>query len=131
MSCAKIKSSKYKLCASDLKNRIIVQYPSSISSNSPGVNGLSTFIDILNPWCKIVTTNGQQISIGQVNTSASSTIDFYIRYDAALDLDREIWVLYNNKRYEIIAPENIDERNLTIRLGAVLKGPSSVEANQR
>lgn len=131
MSCYRIQSSNYKLCASDLKNKIKIQYPSSTVSNAPGVNGLSTFTDVVEVWSKVVTSVGQELSVDQVNTSSSSNIDFYIRYTSSVDLDRELWVLYDSKRYKIISPENIDEKNKTIRLGAILRGQSTVEANQR
>jgi len=131
MACKTIGYKKWKLCTSNLKNKIVIQYPASISLNSPDSNVGSSFIEVFTAWSMVKTRPSRDGFFDQVNLANSLNIDFYIRYTTQLDIDREIWVLFNDRRYKVEIIENIEELNKTYRLGAVVKGPQSIAANQR
>ena len=62
--------------------------------------------------------------------STVSSFRIFISFTKSVDLSRTIWVKYNNRRFKIANPENIDEDNLYLRLRAIERGTVLQEANK-
>lgn len=134
MACKKIQHNNYKVCSSNLRSKIEIQFPVSVEASNPDSTAESVFKEIKKTVYAMIKTStrlGGVEGFGGTNISQSVNLDFYIRYDASIDLEKQIWVLFNNVRYKIVVTENIDHRNKTIRLGAVQRGNKSLAANQR
>lgn len=130
MVCSTIKPNINKICEANFNRKIKIQFTSSAANNSPDVNAGTTFKDLKTVWAMIKTKVTGQF-IDNINTERSSTIDFYIRWTASIDFEKEIWVEYNSKRYKIETIDNIDEQNKTVKLSAIERGKKSIQANQR
>jgi len=65
-----------------------------------------------------------------VNVSNTITIDFYIRYNSAIDISQQLFVLLDNKRYKIELVDDIDKDNKITRLRAKELGLSTLQANK-
>lgn len=129
MTCKRITKQANKICIGNLDKKIKVQISSFIDSNAPGQESGIGFTDILETWAMIKTfkTNDQQDG---VNVSQSITHQFIFRY-TAINLDREIFVEYNSKKFRIDSVENIDEENKYYRLTSIERGDQSKNANLR
>ena len=130
MSCKKrVFFKKAKICTKDLDKRITLVYPFNTGTSDLNVNTLRSFKKIGDFWAAIKTTAGAQF-FDEVNLQEGITTDFYIRFTKSVDLSKTIWVIYNNRRFKIVNPENINEDNLWIKLRAVERGTVLVEANK-
>jgi SPP1 family predicted phage head-tail adaptor len=130
MSCKKrIRFQKAKICTKDLDKRITLEYPFNIGTSNFDINTDRSFKKIGDFWAAIKTTAGSQF-FDEVNLQEGITTDFYIRFTKSVDLSRTIWVIYNNRRFKIVNPENINEDNLWIKLRAVERGTVLKEANK-
>ncbi len=130
MSCKKrIFFKKAKICTKDLNKRITLQYPFTTGTSNFDVNTDRSFKDILDCWAAVKTTAGAQF-FDEVNLQEGITTRFYIRFTKSVDLGRQIWVKFNNRRFKIVNPENINEDNLWIKLVAVERGTVLKEANK-
>jgi SPP1 family predicted phage head-tail adaptor len=107
-----------------------VQFTYSVANNKKGVNAGTAFSDVRTVWA-LVKTNGTSQFVNGVNVEISRNIDFYIKYTTSIDFEKEIWVEFQNNRYEITDVENIDKMNELVRLGSVERGNKSIPANQR
>jgi SPP1 family predicted phage head-tail adaptor len=130
MTCKTIKPNISKICEGDFNRKIKIQYTASIANNKPNTNAGTSFKDLKEVWA-MVKTNINADFVQNVNVERTLNIDFYIRYTASIDFERELWVEFNNNRYKVGSVDNIDKRNELIRLRASERGKKTVQANQR
>lgn len=130
MKCGSIKRNINKVCAGDFRDRINIQTTSITPNNSP--NGLSSvgFETIATMWA-LVKTNASREFIDGVNIQNGLNTDFYIRYNSAIPLDKQLWVEFKGSLYKIINTDNIDKMDNIVRLRSTEKGDSSINANKR
>ncbi len=130
MNCKKrIKFQRSIICTGDFNKRITLQHPVITGNTNINTSSSRTFTDIGKFWAAVKTKPGTQFFDG-VNLIETVTTDFYINFTTSIDLLKEIWVLYKNKRYKIIPIENINEDDLIIKLRANEKGSSLIEATK-
>lgn len=134
MSCKTIKPNISKICEGDFNRKIKIQYTASAANNKPNSNASTSFNDLIQVWAMVKTNSlisGSSDFIQNVNTQKGFSIDFFIRYTASIDFERELWVEFNGNRYKVGSVDNIDKRNELIRLRASERGKKTVQANQR
>jgi SPP1 family predicted phage head-tail adaptor len=134
---------KPKCCASSLSSiiddltfdkRITFQCRSQTQSFAVNDNTAWAMTDIVTVWAAVSTKTSQNFFDG-VNRSFSTSHIFTIRYSASIDtqlegLTEKYWILYNNKRYNILATENINEEDILLRFTANVRGKDDVELNK-
>lgn len=128
MSCESIKPNINKICISDFKNRIKIQYRSIAPVNSPDANLTVSFTDVISCW-SLIKTGTSNNWINGVNTGETNNTDFFIRWTASVDFAREIWILFDGNRFKISNIDNIDKQKNIIRLRSVEKGDKDINAN--
>ena len=115
-----------KICPSKFTSLIKIQERSLLTDNM-SVDFNENFIDTETVWAGCKTTRGQEV-FGDINTAREITHIFTIRY---LDyLTQEYYILYDNKRYDILDVENIDEENRFMRLRCNVRGSDELEATK-
>ncbi len=131
MSCkTRIKFKKSKICTGDLNKKILIQFPfssgtNSLDSNSErGFKNIGTFF-----WAAIKTFNTRNMVDG-VNLGEGITTDFYIRYTDTIDLNKEIWIEYNCRRFKIDSITNLNEDNRILRFRTIERGEITKEASK-
>lgn len=130
MTCKKlVKFQKTQICTKDLKKRITIQYPFNVGTSNAGANTTRSFKDVVVVWAAVKTTPTGQFFEG-INIEEAITTDFYIRFTSLVDLGKQIWVLFNGKRFKIANVENINEDNRYFRLRAIERGITAQEANK-
>lgn len=130
MKCQSIKRNVSKICAGDFRDRIKIQTTSITPNNSP--NGLSSagFTTVATVWAMIKTNPAREFIDG-VNIQNGVNTDFFVRYNSAIPLNKQLWVEYNNVLYKITNTDNIDKMDSTIRLRSNEKGDKDINANKR
>jgi SPP1 family predicted phage head-tail adaptor len=130
MRCQSIKRNINKVCTGEFRDRIAIQTTSITANNSP--NGLSSvgFATVATMWA-LVKTNASRQYIDGVNIENGLNTDFYIRYNSAIPLDKELWVEYKNVLYKITNTDNIDKMDNIVRLRSSEKGSEDINANKR
>ena len=129
MSCRKrIDFKKSKICSGDLNKKITIQYRQRIESNS--ANSISTmgFVDVGTFWAAVKTTVSKE-PFDKVNLGEAITTDFFIRYSANIDIQKEVWIQYNCRNFKVINIENLNEDNLILRFRSVDRGSITKEAS--
>lgn len=130
MTCKKrIEFKRSTICTADLNKRITVQHRASSGSSNINTNADTNFVDIGKFWAAVKTTPTGQF-FDDVNLSEAITTDFFIRYTAKINLLKPIWVKFCNRRFKIAAVENINEDKLIIRLRAIERGSSLIQATK-
>lgn len=130
MRCQSIKRNINKVCSGDFRDKIKIQTTSITPNNSP--NGLSSvgFTTVASVWA-LVKTNPAREFIDGVNIDNGLNTDFYIRYNSAIPLDKQLWVEYKSVLYKIINTDNIDKVDNIVRLRSTEKGDKTINANKR
>jgi SPP1 family predicted phage head-tail adaptor len=134
MVCQSIKPNINKICIANLNKKIKIQFTYSAANNNPNSNATTAFKDIKTVWAMIKTRSTVGVAnqfVNNVNTSRAISHDFFIRWDSAIDFEKEMWIEYNNKRFKIDTVENIDEEDKFVRLSSLERGIKTIEANQR
>ena len=129
MTCKKITKQANKVCIKDLNKKIKIQISTFIDSNTPNQQSQLGFTDILDSWAMIKTFKTPNFQ-GGTNVSNSNTHQFIIRY-TTIDLEREIFIEYNSKKFRIDSIENIDEEDKYYSLISIERGYQSKNANLR
>jgi SPP1 family predicted phage head-tail adaptor len=124
MSCQRLASKRRGVCAGDLDKRIVLQN----RTLNPPVFGDPDFTESFTAantrWAGVETVAGKTFfdSVNQVDQTI--THYWYIRYDATVT--SQTWILYDSRRFDILATEDLDERHEFMRLICVDKGVSQV-----
>ncbi len=130
MSCKKrIKFERPTICTADKNKRITIQHRASSGSSNINTNADTDFVDIVKVWAAVKTNASGQFFDG-VNLAEGITTDFVFDYTTKIDLLKPLWIKFRKRRFKVISPENINEDNLVIRLIAVERGSSLIEATK-
>lgn len=130
MRCQSIKRNTNKVCAGDFRDRIAIQTTSITPNNSPNALSSVGFSTIATMWA-LVKTNPSREFIDGVNIENGLNTDFYIRYNSAIPLDKQLWVEYKSVLYKITNTDNIDKMDNIVRLRSTEKGDKTINANKR
>lgn len=130
MTCKKrIKFQRSTICTADLNKRITIQHRASSGSSNIDTNADTDFVDIGKFWSAVKTSPTGQF-FDDVNLSEAVTTDFFVRFTTKINLLKPIWVKFCSKRFKIVGVENMNEDNLIIRLRAIERGSSLIEATK-
>jgi SPP1 family predicted phage head-tail adaptor len=129
MKCQSIKNNIKKVCTTDFNKKIIIEKYGSYGNNSPNADAILTYQTVATVFAMVKTTATGDF-VNNVNVGNSITIDFYIRYNSAIDISQQLFVLLDNKRYKIELVDDIDKDNKIIRLRAKELGLSTLQANK-
>lgn len=130
MACKRIQPNVRKVCSTDFRNKIEIQFSSSKPNNSPNVNADASFSNEKTTFAMIKTSKRSQFIDG-TNVVDGTNVDFYIRYDSEIDYSKKLWVEFDNNKFDIVDIENIDKWNRVVRLGAIERGNKSFLVNLR
>lgn len=130
VTCNTIKPNIKRICAANFDKRIKIQTSSISGTNTPATPAATAFVDVVTVWAMVKTVSSREFIDG-VNVSSGVNIDFFIRYNSAIDLTKSISVEYNNERYKIDSSEDVDKSNKIIRLRSRELGDKNIQANQR
>lgn len=130
MKCQSIKRNINKVCAGEFKDRIKIQTTSIAPNNSPNALSSVGFTTVATMWA-LVKTNPAREFIDGVNIENGLNTDFYIRYNSAIPLDKQLWVEYKDVLFKITNTNNIDKMDNIVRLRSTEKGDKNINANKR
>jgi SPP1 family predicted phage head-tail adaptor len=128
MKCQSIKNNIKKICVADFNRKITIQKYSSSGNNNP--NGdVSIGYQTLTTVFAMIKTSANGDFVNNVNVANSITIDFYTRYNSAIDISQQLFILLDDRRYKVELVDDIDKDNSIIRLRAKELGLSTLKAN--
>ena len=125
--CIKIRTKKRQVCIGDLNNLIKLQIRDIVAPVFGSPDYDEQFTDAAEVWAGIDTVSGKTFFDG-VGTETSITHYFYIRYDATVT--SETWVEFDNRRFDILTTNNLDERKEFMQLVCVDRGSSALQASK-
>ncbi len=125
--CVKIRTKKRKVCIGDLRDLIKLQNRDILEPIFGSPNFDEGFTDIAEVWAAINTVSGKE-HFDDVGVGTTITHLIYIRYDALVT--SETWVEFNNRRFDILDTEDVDERGEFLKLTCVDRGLVSKEASK-
>ena len=128
MKCQSIRKNIKKICTNDFDKKIVIQKYGSVGNSSPDADITFNYITLATVFA-MVKTNATGDFVNNVNVSTSITIDFYTRFNSLIDINQQLFVLFDNKRYKIELVDDIDKDNKIIRLRAKELGLSTLQAN--
>ena len=128
MKCQSIRKNIKKICTADFDKKIVIQKYGSVGNSSPNADITFNYITLTTVFA-MVKTNATGDFVNNVNVGTSITIDFYIRFNSLIDINQQLFVLFDNKRYKIELVDDIDKDNKIIRLRAKELGLSTLQAN--
>lgn len=100
--------------AGDFKHRIKIVRETIVEDND-GYKERST-VTILEPWAEVKTTKGFTMISNNTDFEKALT-RFTIRWPVT-PIDRDMIILFNGKRYEILYLNNVDEENVLLEIQA-------------
>jgi head-tail adaptor len=118
MKCSKIGKKKRQYCSGDLVDEIIIQNR-SITSVMEGVDFGEQFSDYQSVMACVNTTSGKTYFDG-VSTETNVTHEIGFRFDESVT--SESWILFDNRRFDILKIENLDEKKDWSRAVCVDRG---------
>lgn len=130
MKCETINNKKIHICTNAFDKKIKVQISTTIYNNSPDSEPTYGFTTIAEVWALIKTTNGNEFFDG-VSVLQNNNTDFYIRFNTAIDITKQLFVDYQNVKYRINTVENINKQNKVLKLRSQEKGDNTKLANYR
>lgn len=128
MKCQSIRKNIKKICTNDFDKKIVIQKYGSVGNSSPDADITFNYITLATVFA-MVKTNATGDFVNNVNVGTSITIDFYTRFNSLVDINQQLFVLFDNKRYKIELVDDIDKDNKIIRLRAKELGLSTLQAN--
>ena len=128
MKCQSIRKNIKKICTADFDKKIVIQKYGSVGNSSPDADITFNYITLAIVFA-MIKTNATGDFVNNVNVGTSITIDFYIRFNSLIDINQQLFVLFDNKRYKIELVDDIDKDNKIIRLRAKELGLSTLQAN--
>lgn len=128
MKCQAIRKNIKKICTADFDKKIVIQKYGSVGNSSPNADITFNYITLAIVFA-MIKTNATGDFVNNVNVGTSITIDFYTRFNSLIDINQQLFVLFDNKRYKIELVDDIDKDNKIIRLRAKELGLSTLQAN--
>jgi len=122
--CSRVGSRKRRVCAGDLNKLVTVQNRAIEAPdwNSPDFD--EQFSNDSAAWAAIQTVTGKTFFDSVNQRDETMTHEIFIRYDSSVT--SESWLLYDSRRFDILAVENLEERNEFLKLTCVDKGVGKV-----
>ena len=117
-----------RICIADFKKKITIEKYSSLGNSSPDSNAFISYQTIATVFA-MVKTFAVGDFVNNVNIANSITIDFYIKYNSAIDISQQLFILLDNKRYKVELIDDIDKDSSIVRLRARELGLSTLQAN--
>lgn len=127
MSCKSIRRKNRKVCIGDLNKLITLQSRAITPPDFGDPDFDETFTDGDDVWAAVNTVDGKTFFDG-VNTDVNITHEFYIRYDATVTA--ETWVEMDDRRFDILRTNDLDERQDFMQLICVERGANTIEATK-
>ena len=121
--CVKIKKKSRKVCTGDLRDRITLQDRSIAPEEIDFTENFSNNIEV---WAMIATVRGLE-SFDGVNVETLVTHNIYIRFLPGVT--EETWVLFDDRRFDIVDVENLDERKTFLLLRCKERGQKDIPVN--
>lgn len=128
MKCQSIRKNIKKICTADFDKKIVIQKYGSVGNSSPDADITFNYITLTTVFA-MIKTNATGDFVNNVNVGTSITIDFYTRFNSLIDINQQLFILFDNKRYKIELVDDIDKDNKIIRLRAKELGLSTLQAN--
>lgn len=123
--CVKIKRKRRQLCIGDLDTEIVLQDRKIIAPTTT-VDFSENFTEAAIVWAKMDTGRGKT-AFDDSEIETDITHEFSIRY---LDgITAETWILFENRRFDIIDVEDMEERHEWLVLRCSERGPDSLAVN--
>jgi len=129
MKCQSIKNNIKKICTADFNKKITIQYISTSGSNNPSAVIEQVYTNMATIFAMVKTSPVVNL-IGNVNINQTISVDFYIRYNSAIDTSKQLYILLDNKRFSVQTIDNIDKDDRIIRFRATELGLSTLGANK-
>lgn len=121
MTCVRVGGKRRALCTGDLNRLISIQSRAIVPPVYGSVDFAELFATTGTTWANIQTVTGKTFFDGVNQRDETVTHEIYIRYDSAVNA--ESWILMDDGRHiDILAVENLDERNTWLKLTCVDKG---------
>jgi len=124
--CQRIKVKKKLVCAGDLSHRITIQ-TRDIKAPSDGVDFNYDERAFIQTWAMIETVNGLE-DFDNINVAQNITHRFYIRFLAGLT--EQEWIIFKDRRYDILDIVNINEEDEFMKLECTNKGSEDQPGSQ-
>lgn len=106
--CKKIRTKKRQVCTGDLMHEIKLYDRSLNTNNTNDVDYDLTFNNELFAWAAVDTLSKGQDIFNGANLIGVATHIFYIRHIEGLTSEK--WIQFDNRNFDILSVENLDER---------------------
>jgi len=123
-SCQRVSGKRRVVCAGDLNKRITIHGRSITPPVFGSADFTETFATGVNRWAAINTIAGKTVFDGVNQKDVALTHEIFIRYDSTVTA--EAWILYNSRRFDIVAVEDLEERHQFQRLLCIDKMASTL-----
>ena len=125
--CTKKKRRNRTVCAGSLNKRIEIQ-SRTIRGARPGQKKFSEeFKEKNEVWAMLETTRGTQLFDG-TDLMDGITHIFYIRFQE--NITQENWILFEDRRFDILDVEDLDENHEFLKLSCNERGNKNVKVNE-
>ena len=130
-NCVRIRKKKRRVCVGDMKDAITLQ-SREITAPLFNIVDFDENFQTLDPLVPevlalIETVNGKVFFDG-VNTETPVTHHIYISFQQAVTA--EVWILFENRRFDILRVEDFEERHEIMKLVCVERGLATKEASK-
>jgi len=125
-ACYGIKKRRRNVCIGDMDKQIVIQLRTLTPPATDSVDFSEVFTTESTVWAMVETRSGVEIFDG-TSLKGIATHYFYIRYNAEYTFEN--WVLFNEKKYNILDVQNFEEENKFYLLRCSLRGTTNNLAN--
>ncbi len=120
--CKPVKGQVRRVCIGDL-DRVITLQTRSLTASLTATDASETFVDDPGEVFAMIKTVSGEVFFDGVDPERAVTHHFYIYFDETIT--SEIWVLFNNERFDVLSTEDLDERHEFMLLRATNRGVST------
>lgn len=124
--CIKLKKKKQQYCIGDMRDEIVIQNR-AITAPQTGVDFSETFTNTITVLSAINTVSGKTY-FDDVGTETNITHTIGLRFVEGVTA--ESWVLFDERRLDVLTVDNLDERGQWMRLQCVDRGESAKAASE-
>jgi SPP1 family predicted phage head-tail adaptor len=128
-TCKKIKRLSERVCIGSLNKRISLQVRNLTPPVGDEVDFDEEFTVLEDIWAMVETVAGK-VFFDDSNTDKSITHNFYIRYISGISVTAENWIRYDDRYFDIVNVENLDEGNRFLLMRTTERGSVNKEVNK-